>query len=201
MNRIARRQFLAACGAIPLTAQQSPPVAPPAAPASWNQVFFHDTDEQQLSIIDLAFYSNRAAMGIAILNDRGRPKPASLRTTDSGTTWTIGELKPTALSVQFLDEANGWMAAANGIYKSTDAGQNWRRVLRNSKIQFVRFADRDRGYAAGSECTALETTDGGRTWKPIEAASSYKADKDRITYRWIETANQTMGFVVGSYDA
>ncbi|MEP7364590.1 MAG: hypothetical protein ABI972_15145 [Acidobacteriota bacterium] len=218
MTRFARRQFLAACGAIPLAAQQAAPArseptqssqsqpsqtqpAPRSSPSpSWNQVFFHDADEQQLSILEIAFYSNRAAMAIALLSDRGRVKPASLRTTDSGVHWTLGELKPTALSVQFLDEANGWMAATNGIYKSTDAGQSWRRVVRNSEIRHVRFADRERGYAAGGECTALETIDGGKSWKPIEAASSYKANKDRINYRWIELANTTMGFIVGSYD-
>ena len=193
MTTFARRQFLAACGALPLAAQQ------PATPSSWNQVFYHDADEQQLSIFEIAFYSNRAAMGIAMLSVRGRPKSAALRTTDAGASWTLGELKPAALSLQFLDEANGWMAASNGIYKSSDAGQNWRRVLRNSNIRHVRFVDHQRGYAAGEECTVLETADGGKTWKPVAPASSFKTNKDRTAYTWIEFASPTLGFIVGHY--
>ena len=201
MTTFARRQFLAACGALPLAAQQSAQQsAPPAArPTSWNQVFFHDTDDQQLSILELAFYSNRAAMGIAALSNRGNVKPASLRTIDSGRNWDLHPLKPAAFSLQFLDEANGWMAADNGIYKSSDAGQNWQRVLRHSKIRHVRFVDYQRGYAAGEECTVLETADGGKNWKPIEAASSYKTNKDLTAYTWIEFASPTLGFIIGHY--
>lgn len=203
MTTFARRQFLAACGALPLAAQQpvpAPASTPPTARrSSWNQVFFHDTDDQQLSIFELAFYSNRAAMGIAALSDRGRVKPVSLRTTDSGRSWALHPLKPAAFSLQFLDEANGWIAADNGIYKSSDAGQNWRRVLRNSKVRHVRFADFQRGYAAGGECTVLETLNGGKNWKPIEAASSYKTNKDLTAYTWIEFASPTLGFIIGHY--
>lgn len=193
MSGYSRRRFLAACGALPVAAQQSAPAT------AWNQVYHLDADERQLSLLEIAFYSNRAAMGIGLLNNRGRIKPASIRTTDAGATWTLGQLKPTAFSVQFLDEANGWMAADNGVYKSTDAGQSWRRVLRNSKIRQVRFLDTERGYAAGEECTVLETVNGGEKWTPVAAASSFKTNEDLTEYTRIEFASPTLGFIVGHY--
>jgi photosystem II stability/assembly factor-like uncharacterized protein len=194
MNRLARRQFLAACAALPLPAQSTDrqPV--------WTPVFFHDADEQQLDILEISFYSNRAAMGIALLDDKGRAKPASVRTTDAGKTWSMEGLKPAAWSVRFLDEAIGWLAATNGIYKSTDAGRNWRRVLRNSLIRHVYFVDPSRGFAVGRERTALETSDGGKTWTEIAAAASYNTNKEYTHYRRIAFGSPKLGFLVGSYD-
>jgi len=190
-------------GAPPATtpAPPSPAGGPAPAPAesAWRPVYFFDEDERQLTLIDLSFYSPRAGMAIAALNDRGDLKPAALRTTDGGATWSPAPLKPRATSLQFLDEANAWMAADNGIYKSTDAGQSWRRVHRKNNLLQVRFATHERGYACGAGGLVLETKDAGKTWKPLPAAAELKTPKDRTVYDWIELPNSSVGFITGSY--
>ncbi|MBN8733805.1 MAG: hypothetical protein J0L64_24935 [Acidobacteria bacterium] len=205
MIRYTRRGLLASAAGLPLLAQASPAQTTPAqaVPAqpqpAWNTVYHFDEDERQLAFLDLSFYSSRAGMAIAALSDRGNVKPAALRTTDGGATWTLVPLKPRATSIQFLDESNGWLAADNGIYKSTDAGQSWRRVFRNNNLLRVRFATHERGYAAGDGGTVLETQDGGKTWKPLAATSGLKTPKERTVYDWIELPNSTVGFISGNY--
>ena len=193
MNQRTRRGFLASCAGLPLAAQT------PAAQLSWQPAYLFDEDDRQLALLDASFYSTRAAVAVGLLNDKGRIKPASLRTTDGGSTWSPAPLKPTPFSVQFLDEASGWMAAENGIYKSTDAGQNWKRVYKSSHVRQVRFATQERGYAAGMERTLLQTADGGRTWKPLPVAEEIKTPKEYTYLSWIELPTPTLGFVVGGY--
>ncbi len=195
MSKGTRRSFLAACAGGPLAAQT------PGTGPSWQPVYQFDEDDRQLALLDASFYSSRAAVAVGLLNDKGRIKPASLRATGGGAAWTLASLKPTPFSVQFLDEASGWLAAENGIYKSTDAGQNWKRVYKSSHVRQVRFASPERGYAVGMEQTLLQTTDGGRTWEQLPAAGQIKTPKEYTYFSWIDLPTPTLGFLVGGYES
>jgi hypothetical protein len=191
MGPLSRRSLLAA--ALPLRARaaaQDPP---------WKIVYFHDEDKSSLTILDLAFSTRRSGMATGILRGRGGDANfAAVRTEDGGETWKTEKLKPQARSVFFLDEV-GWIAAADGLWKSSDTGRNWQRVLKNDKLLRVRFASPDTGYAVGVEKTALQTRDGGKTWAPVAAVAEHKTESERSIYTWIECPAPNVCFIAGAH--
>ena len=81
----------------------------------------------------------------------------------------------------FVDEDTGWICNISGeIWKTTDGGDNWTRVLHQPATSFrtIVFADHQRGWVAnlglgGWSGTVTdpnilyETTDGGLTWNVV----------------------------------
>ena len=81
----------------------------------------------------------------------------------------------------FVDESTGWLCNISGeIWKTTDAGDSWTRVLNQPETSFrtIVFADHQRGWVANlgvggwtgtvSDPNILyETTDGGLTWSAV----------------------------------
>jgi len=86
--------------------------------------------------------------------------------------------RPPGSSIFFIDEKTGFVAGS-GIYKTTDGGISWSRVLQRPDTygQFteIQFIDSNNGFAGYySECPLpgdcdsgyfVRTTDGGSTWK------------------------------------
>jgi len=66
-----------------------------------------------------------------------------------------------------------WLAARTGLFRSTDAGDSWKRVsnLKLSNILTVQFDDENHRVLATSESSTnvFESLDNGRTWSAISA--------------------------------
>ena len=64
-----------------------------------------------------------------------------------------------------------WLAARTGLFRSTDAGDSWKRVssLRLANIQTVQFDDDNHRIlvTSGSSTNVFESSDNGKTWSAI----------------------------------
>lgn len=116
------------------------------------------------------------------------------KTTNAGITWTaIADTLPYSLGCVVIDPNNQfvvWVGTGennhqralgygNGVYKSTDGGQNWTHMglkdsrqiggividPRNSNVVYV--AAEGSVWGAGGERGLYKTTDGGKTWNKI----------------------------------
>ena len=93
-----------------------------------------------------------------------------LHTTDGGITWerqTSGTFQPLR-TVFFTDALNGSVSGNIELY-TTDGGRTWHHASRVfpsvGTVYSMTFADRNRGFAAGSGFRAImKTTDGGKNW-------------------------------------
>ena len=110
------------------------------------------------------------------------------RTTDGGTTWTVGTV-PGADKLDFRDvEAFGPDTAyllsagpgdASRIYKTSDGGKTWAVQFRSAEpkafFDALAFWDEAHGIAlgdpVGGRFCLVATSDGGATWTPLPEAS------------------------------
>jgi photosystem II stability/assembly factor-like uncharacterized protein len=110
------------------------------------------------------------------------------RTTDGGTTWSVGTV-PGAEKLDFRDvEAFGdntayLLSAGPGeesrIYKTSDAGETWILQFKNSEpaafFDAIAFWDEGNGLALGDPVSGqfqlIVTEDGGMNWKPLPRAN------------------------------
>ena len=76
-------------------------------------------------------------------------------------------------SVAVDNSGDVWIAARTGLFRSTDAGDSWKRVssLRLANIQTVQFDEENRRVLVTSESSTniFESGDNGRTWNAIGA--------------------------------
>jgi photosystem II stability/assembly factor-like uncharacterized protein len=74
-------------------------------------------------------------------------------------------------SVAVDNSGDGWLAARTGLFRSTDAGDSWKKVssLRLADIQTVRFDDDTHRVlvTSGVSINIFESVDNGRTWNAI----------------------------------
>src|SRR5262249_15319742 len=81
------------------------------------------------------------------------------------------EIVVQSLAVDSSD--NIWLAARDGLFRSTNAGDSWKRVatLRLSNVSNIQFdPEGQRMLATGADSTSVyESTDNGRTWTPINS--------------------------------
>ncbi|MGI9159483.1 MAG: VPS10 domain-containing protein, partial [Saprospiraceae bacterium] len=169
--------------------------------ANWTPVF----DEQpELSIGDITFDPNNPNIVYAGTGDPNVPSNVFngngiYKSADAGNTWSYLALQNQGIiSKVVVDPANSQTlyAAAmgnpyvrdslRGIYKSSDGGQNWERVLfvhpqagasdlvinhQNPQILYAAFWDRIRSnkesIVFGPHARIYKTTDGGATWTQL----------------------------------
>jgi photosystem II stability/assembly factor-like uncharacterized protein len=76
-------------------------------------------------------------------------------------------------SVAVSNSGDIWLAARTGLFRSTDAGDSWKRVssLRLANIQTVQFDDDNHRIlvTSGSSTNVFESSDNGKTWSAISA--------------------------------
>jgi photosystem II stability/assembly factor-like uncharacterized protein len=74
-------------------------------------------------------------------------------------------------SVAVDNSGDVWLAARTGLFRSTDAGDSWKKVssLRLADIQTVRFDDDNHRVlvTSGLSVNIFESSDNGRTWNAI----------------------------------
>jgi len=158
-----------------------------SAAEHWTVQYFFDESNQKLEIEDLAFPT--AQRGIAVgwageITSDKKVKPTALLTNDGGAHWMMEPLKDEPRSIFFLNESLGWMVTESGIWQTTEAGLNWKKLCDQPKpnqklgpaspgglILRVWFLDEQHGFAVGYQKKVLETHDGGKTWMPVEEAA------------------------------
>ena len=76
-------------------------------------------------------------------------------------------------SVAVDNSGDIWLAARTGLFRSTDAGDSWKRVssLRLANIQTIQFDDDNHRVlvTSGNSTSVFESSDNGKTWSAISA--------------------------------
>jgi hypothetical protein len=118
-------------------------------------------------------------------------------TSNGGKTWTQMPLKEPGHGVFFLDETSGWMLTPSGIWFTDECGRSWRRIHKQRDLNQIRFISRERGWAVGGNKTAIETTDGGKTWTRIKAAADVEATPERTAFTVIAPLGASTVLMIG----
>lgn len=123
-----------------------------------------------------------------IKRDSGVKVMGLARTTDGGKTWKEIPMDILPVSIYFQNRTLGWAVgrrwlnigdqSADVIYKTTDGGFTWTKVLDEEifpkfGLRDICFVDSLRGYAVGAWGKVLVTYYGGKTWyvRPFIEAS------------------------------
>lgn len=97
-------------------------------------------------------------------------------TADGGENW--GEVRAWTgntdyvFDLDFLNDRIGWAVGLDGVLKTTDGGNRWLMMAKETKEEAIAgraidFVDAKRGWLVGQYAKAMSTIDGGRTWTPI----------------------------------
>ena len=67
-------------------------------------------------------------------------------------------MRSTLLSVQFIDEDEGWIVGRGGvILRSSDGGRTWvRQESKTAQNLYALFVDKKKGWAVGGDGIVLE---------------------------------------------
>ncbi|MEI9971663.1 MAG: YCF48-related protein [Ignavibacteriota bacterium] len=142
--------------------------ASPLAAQKWQIQYFYDHSKSNFEICDLRFPSATRGVAVGVITTGKHESPMSVVTADGGAHWQSVPLKETPLSLFFLNENLGWMVTGKGLWQTVEAGRSWTKMPKlPAEIYRVHFVDENHGWAIGPKKTALETTDGGKTWKPL----------------------------------
>ena len=167
-----------------------------AAADRWELQFFHDKDDSELVLNDIAFATPVRGIAAGALVEKGRVKPLAMVTTNGGQDWTMVPVREVAISLFVLDESSAWMVTERGVWFSDEGGRAWRKILRRDGLLRVHFASRERGWAIGARKTVLETQDAGKTWKPAPGLDSVKTSDQFTTFQAIAFAGKR-GIIAG----
>jgi photosystem II stability/assembly factor-like uncharacterized protein len=164
----------------------------------WKMQYFYDEAKSSLTINDLHFASKTRGVAVGFIGDGRKTDPTALVTSDGGQHWALVPTKEVGVSLFFLNESKGWMVTSKGLWETTEAGRNWRKMPNPPKgLYRVHFLDENRGFGVGLRKSVWSTTDGGNHWKAVAAAAEPKANPDHTTYSWIAFATPRLGLISG----
>ena len=170
----------------------------PVLAQRWQMQYFYDKNKSTLVIQDLQFPSPTRGVAVGVIREGNHQKPVSVVTSDGGEHWQLIDLKEPPLSLFFLNENLGWMVTSRGLWQTTEAGKNWRKIPGlPSDVLRVYFLDETNGLAAGTKKKAIETHDGGAHWKPMSAAAEPPGQANYSVYNWIAFATPKVGLISG----
>ena len=119
----------------------------------------------------------------------------TLRTVDAGATWapqtTPSLLKRSLKSVFFTTATVGW-AVSDSVYKTTDAGVTWTRLVLVPLSYSVRFVDASTGWVVGNNS-------GGNIRKSINGGTSFTVQTSGTTksLKSVFPVNENLVYAVG----
>ncbi len=170
-------------------------LAAPLHAERWKIQFLHDEDKSQIVIQDLAFPSETTGIACGALLTERNSQGIVLLTRDGGRNWQRVEVKETPVSLHFLNESVGFMVTDKGLWKTEERGLTWTKLKRWNAILKVHFTDASHGFAVGLNRTLLATSDGGKTWNPVEEAKKLPASTN---FYWIAFHDEKRGLAIGS---
>lgn len=170
-----------------------------AAADHWKIQFFYDKAGSTLNIQDLACPSTTRCVAVGTIEDRnGRSKGTVVRTDDGGKNWNLSDFSEQPISLFFLNDSLGWMAADRGVWVTGDGARTWKKVDGLKKgILEVYFLNPQHGYAIGFPKAVYETADGGKHWSKLEAAARPSTNAQDTIYECIAFEGQH-GVIAGS---
>ncbi|MCA0374919.1 MAG: glycosyl hydrolase [Gemmatimonadetes bacterium] len=131
------------------------------------------------------------------------------KTTDGAKTWTkltrglpTGEIGRIGLSVCMSRPATIYATvhakgAANGFYRSDDAGANWRLVNNSNGTAWyygqVRCDPTDAEHVVRLNVGSTESMDGGRTWRPFAGGGGVHADHHALWINPDDASHMVLG--------
>lgn len=163
----------------------------------WRVQYFHDEDDSSLVIIDLKFPSPRRGLAAGTLAEKGSIKPVMVSTNDGGRTWSTEKLKEIPVSMFFLNDSLGWMVTTQGIWRTDEAGRQWRKISSRKGILRIYFLNANRGFAVGPQRTILETVNGGVTWTTSSVAEKLATSKTNTVLAAIDFLAGRFGLIAG----
>jgi len=178
-------------------------LSPLAVGAEWTVSYFYDDAREVLHFTDIAFPSPSRGIAVGTVEDQlgtRKPRHLAIVTADGGMNWAEVKLDDAPYSLFFLDDSTGWMVTERGIWKTDESGRTWKRLSKHSPGSLLRvwFLDSKHGFAVGLQKTVLETTDGGKNWKPVKAAKETTGNEDFAAYTQIAFLNSQVGLIAGS---
>ena len=175
-----------ALGCVPIQAQR------------WEMQYFYDQAKSVFDIADLQFPSAKRGIAVGVIREGSRRKPTSLITNDGGVTWTLSPVDDEPISLFFLNDSLGWMVTEKGLWRTTEAGRDWKKVSKPpARALRVYFWDENHGIAACLKKSVLETFDGGHKWTAVAEAAKPAGAPDRSAYTWIAFATPQFGLITG----
>ena len=173
------------------------------AAEKWKMQFYYNKDQSNLDIRDLKCPSAQRCIGAGVIVEKNDHERGSvLVTSDGGKQWSFIDFKDRPLSIFFLNESVGWIAAEHGVWETEESGRTWKKVEGLKKgILRIYFINRSHGYAIGFPNALYETTDGGKTWPKLPATSDVAlAKSEAISYDCIDFVGNhglILGRVIG----
>lgn len=174
--------------------------APAFARGRWTMQYFHDKDRESMELGTLHFSSASRGMATAVRYKDGEPKDnLALRTADGGKTWQETDIGRRPYSMFVLDDANAWIVCDNRLLYSDEGGARWQRLkLPDKKMLRVHFQSPTRGWAYGIGNVFHETSDGGRSWKPVKESVEMKLTSENTLLSWMEFVTPKQGMLAGT---
>ncbi|MEJ2617055.1 MAG: hypothetical protein P8Z35_19035, partial [Ignavibacteriaceae bacterium] len=72
----------------------------------------------------------------------------------------------------FTDSLTGFIADDDGIYKTTDGGKNWSRIVNGFSLLKIVFGDKTTGWIIDEWGISI-SKDGGNSWNPMKVNGLY----------------------------
>lgn len=179
----------------------------------WKVQYFFDELNKTFYIADLSFPSATHGIAVGSIEDDsggGKARYEAAVTDDGGAHWSMETLHDHPRSIFFLNESTGWMVGDEGIWISADSGHTWKRVGEQKRpdkklgptqpgglITRLWFLDEQHGFATGLQKSMFETHDAGKSWKPVEEASTPSANPAYASYTQIYFEDAKHGIVAG----
>ena len=174
--------------------------APAFARLRWSMQYLYDKERESLELGSLHFSSATRGIATAVRYKDGEPKDnLALRTADGGKTWQETEIGRRPYSMFVLDDANAWIVCDNRLLYSDEGGARWQRLkLPDKKMLRVHFQSPTRGWAYGIGNVFHETSDGGRSWKPVKESVEMKLTSENTLLSWMEFVTPKQGMLSGT---
>jgi photosystem II stability/assembly factor-like uncharacterized protein len=164
----------------------------------WRIQYFYDEDKATFHFVDLQFPSARRGLAVGTIVEGTHQKPTAVLTSDGGEHWQTSPLEEPPVSLYFLNESLGWMVTTKGLWQTTEAGKNWRKLPKlPNNVYRVYFTDEKTGYAAAAKKKVYRTRDGGQHWEDVAAAAEPPGNPEYSGYTWISFATPQFGIVTG----